>query len=236
MALLSLARNKAFWLIDAMRGSLVRQAYNDIKKIDEMDSDDPFVREYQEQAWKKLKERVCRTTKAYVKYADCGFEQFPMITKQDIRQAQDEFLSSDFKKEDLIQMSTSGSTGTPFICYQNGGKKRRVNAEIIYYSEKVGYKLGDNLSYIRTVVKQNKKSGLKQFLQNQTLIQCNSLSDSGVKRLLETVQTESKKGPVTLLGYGSTYTAMKDYFQRHRIKKLEKIWVGGGVKRIRYAF
>ena len=227
MALLSLARNKAFWLIDAMRGSLVRQAYSDIKKIDEMDSDDPFVREYQEQAWKKLKERVCRTTKAYVKYADCGFEQFPMITKQDIRQAQDEFLSSDFKKEDLIQMSTSGSTGTPFICYQNGGKKRRVNAEIIYYSEKVGYKLGDNLSYIRTVVKQNKKSGLKQFLQNQTLIQCNSLSDSGVKRLLETVQTESKKGPVTLLGYGSTYTAMKDYFQRHRIKKLEKIRVGG---------
>lgn len=227
MALLSLARNKAFWLMDAMRGSLVRQAYSDIKKIDEMDSDDPFIKEYQEQAWKKLKERVCRTTKAYVKYADCGFEQFPMITKQDIRQAQDEFLSSDFKKEDLIQMSTSGSTGTPFICYQNGGKKRRVNAEIIYYSEKVGYKLGDNLSYIRTVVKQNKKSGLKQFLQNQTLIQCNSLSDSGVKRLLETVQTESKKGPVTLLGYGSTYTAMKDYFQRHRIKKLEKIRVGG---------
>ncbi len=43
----------------------------------------------------------------------------------------------DYDKTELIQMATSDSTGTPFICYQNGLKKRRVNAEIIYYSDRV---------------------------------------------------------------------------------------------------
>ncbi len=227
MTFLSFVRNKAFWMMDIMKGSPVKQAYSDIKKIDKMDSENLFIKEYQEQAWVKLKEQACRTTKAYAKYAGCSFDQFPMITKQDIRQTPDDFLSFDFEKEELVQMSTSGSTGTPFVCYQNGEKKRRVNAEIIYYSEKVGYKLGENLSYIRTIVNQNKKSGLKQFMQNQTMIQCSLLGDSGVKKLLEEIEKISRKGTVTLLGYGSTYTAMKEYFLKHEIKKLGNCKVGG---------
>lgn len=227
MGIISFARNKAFWFIDSVRGSSIRNAYNDIKMIDEMDSDNPFIKKYQQQAWKKLKKEACTKTKVYASYKDCDFVQFPVISKQDIRQFQDDYISSDFRKEDLIQMSTSGSTGTPFISYQNGGKKRRVNAEIIYYSEKVGYKLGNNLSYIRTIVKQNKKSKWKQFAQNQTLINCGQLNDEGVEKLLIAIQKQSKKGPVTLLGYGSTYTAIKDYIIKKGIKKLQNYNING---------
>lgn len=227
MEFMAFARNKAFWLLDSMKGKSVRLAYNDIKRIDEMDFDHPFIQEYQRHAWEELKHKACTTTKAYERYAVCDFWSFPVISKQDIRDNQDSYISSDFIKDDLIQMSTSGSTGTPFICYQNGGKKKRVNAEIIYYSEKVGYQLGNNLSYIRTVVKQNKKSGLKQFMQNQTLINCSLLNDTGVEKLLDSIQTQSKKGPVTLLAYGSTYTVLKDYFLKHGIAKLEKCNVKG---------
>lgn len=193
MRFMTFARNKVFWIMDCMRGSLVRETYNDIKKIDEMDSCNPFIQEYQKKAWMKLKDKACSNTKAYAKYSDRDFEQFPMITKQDIRQAQKDYLSLEFEKDELIQMSTSGSTGTPFVCYQNAEKKRKVNAEIIYYSEKVGYKLGENLSYIRTVVKQNKKSSIKQFMQNQTLINCGKLGEDGVKQLLEELQKQSKE-------------------------------------------
>lgn len=218
MEVLSLLRKKAFWILDYMRGSLVKDAYNDIKKIDELDSSDDFISKYQKEAWKELKEKACSKTRAYAPYANSSFFEFPMITKQDIRNAQEDFLSVEFNKDELIQMSTSGSTGTPFVCYQNSTKKCRVNAEVIYYSEKVGYKLGENLSYIRTIVKQNKKSNLKQFIQNQSLINCGQLSDEGIERILRSIQRESKKGKVTLLAYGSTYTALKDYILKHNIK------------------
>lgn len=235
MGIMSFARNRAFWLLDAAKGSPVRTAYKNIKEIDETDSGSAFIQEHQNKAWKVLKDKACSKTKVYAAYQDCSFEQFPIISKQDIREAQDSYISSDFNKDDLIQMSTSGSTGTPFVCYQSGNKKRRVNAEIIYYSEKVGYKLGDNLSYIRTIVKQNKKSGLKQFLQNQTLINCEKLSDSGIEVLLSALRKQSQKGQITLLGYGSTYTAIKDYCIKNHIEKLANINAGGGNQWFGYA-
>lgn len=227
MGLMSFARNRVFWLMDCIKGGPVRTAYKEIKMIDESDSGTTDIQLYQEQAWEKLKEKACTNTKAYSNYKDCNFEQFPIISKQDIRQAQEDYLSAEFSRDDLIEMSTSGSTGTPFVCYQNGGKKRRVNAEIIYYSEKVGYKLGDNLSYIRTVVKQNKKSVFKQFLQNQTLINCGKLSDSGIEMLLNSLRTQSKNGKITLLAYGSTYTAIKDYCARNSLERIKSCSVSG---------
>ena len=227
MDMMSFVRNRAFWLLDAVKGSPVRTAYKNIKEIDETDSNSALIQEHQDKAWEVLKDKACSKTKAYAAYRDCSLGQFPVISKQDIREAQDDYISSDFSKDDLIQMSTSGSTGTPFVCYQNGGKKRRVSAEVIYYSEKVGYKLGDNLSYIRTIVKQNKKSGLKQFLQNQTMINCGKLSDEGIEIMLSVLRKQSKKGQITLLGYGSTYTAIKDYCIKNHIENLAKINVGG---------
>ena len=229
MKIIPFMRNKGFWIMDAIKGGPVKAAYNDIKKIDEMDSDNPFIKEYQEQAWQTLKEKACSNTKAYANYVDYEFSQFPIISKQDIRSSQDDYISSEFEKEKLVQMSTSGSTGTPFVCYQNSGKKRKVNAEIIYYTEKVGYKLGENLSYIRTIVKQNKKSKLKQFVQNQTLIHCSYLNDSGIEEIIDQLRKHSQNGAVTLLAYGSTYTALKDYFIKNKITGLENCHISGAV-------
>lgn len=217
MAFLSYVRNKAFWFLDSLKGSQVKKAYNEIKHIDNLDSGSLFIKEHQRKSWETLKNRAIKL-KPYEKYKDKELCEFPIINKQIIKDNQDDFLSSKFKKEELVKMYTSGSTGTPFVCYQNGYKKKRVNAEIIYYSEKVGYKLGENLSYIRTVVKQVKKSPLKQFLQNQKLIQCASLSDEGIEKILSDLRRMSKKGKITLLAYGSTYTALKNYFINHNIQ------------------
>lgn len=210
-----------------MNGKKVRDAYLVIKKIDGLNSDNPYIHSYQLEQWQKLKKHACSTVDFYHKYEKCDFNEFPVITKNDIRENQGSFFSSLFKKEDLIQMSTSGSTGTPFICYQNSGKKKRVNAEIIYYSEKVGYHLGENLSYIRTIVKQNNKSGLKQFLQNQTLINCGELSDEGIEKIIRSLQDVCQKGSITLLGYASTYTAIKDYARKKDLFSIPKCNITG---------
>lgn len=221
MKLLEVTRNRAFWHLDNFKGKKVRTAYLDIKKIDRMSSNNKYISDYQKKAWKELKQHACSTTKFYEKYKDCDFNNFPIITKNDLKSDLDMFMSSAYEKEQLFQMSTSGSTGTPFVCYQDERKKRRVNAEIIYYSEKAGYKLGRNLSYIRTVVKQNKKSNFQQFLQNQTLIQCNKLNDQGIEKIIKQIEKTSKKGPVTLLAYASTYTAIRDYAEKKHCGRFE---------------
>lgn len=229
MKLMSFARNKVFWLLDSIKGSNVKIAYDNIKKIDSLNSDAPYIKEHQDAAWIKLKQNACSKTKAYEPYKSHEFFKFPIITKQDIRQAQDDFISSDYNKEQLITMPTSGSTGTPFVCYQNRGKKFRVNAEVIYYCEKIGYTLGENMSYVRTIVRQIKKSALKQFMQNQTMINCGLLNDSGIETILKIIKKRSKTGPVILLAYGSTYTAIKNYFLKHNITEFSALNISGAV-------
>lgn len=227
MSVLGQLRRVTYWMIDLLKGSPVRKAYNEIKLIDHTDSGSPVVQKLQKKQWRELKERAVKTTEFYAPFAGCKFCDFPVINKNDIRTQQDKFLSSDYQKDKLIQMSTSGSTGTPFVCYQNGGKKKRVNAEVIYYSEKVGYRLGENLSYIRTIVKQVRKSWLKQFMQNQTLINCGHLSDEGIEAIISDIRRYSKKGSVTLTGYSSTYTAIKDYVLRKKIDVFRGVHVTG---------
>ena len=219
MNLLSIARNKGFWLLDKIRGGDVAKSYREIKLFDSLDSSDIQIKLHQNEALRNLLEKSSQDTEYYSRYRGLSFNDYPVINKNIIRGNQDAFISKRYKRDELIKMSTSGSTGTPFICYQNHGKKKTVNAEIIYFSEKVGYKLGENLSYIRTIVKQNKKSLLKQFLQNQTLINCMSLDDDGIRQMLRILESRSKKGNVVLLGYGSTYTAIKDFAKSNDIKK-----------------
>lgn len=227
MSVLRQLRRSAYWTIDALKGSPVRQAYDEIKTIDGTDSGSQAIKAHQDKQWRDLCERAVKNTAFYAPFAGRDFRDFPVINKNDIRTQQDKFLSSAYPKDKLVQMSTSGSTGTPFVCYQNGGKKKRVNAEIIYYSEKVGYRLGENLSYIRTVVKQVQKSRLKQFMQNQTLINCGHLSDEGVEDILAQIRRYSRKGAVTLTGYSSTYTAIKDYVLKKKIDVFPDLRVTG---------
>lgn len=221
--ILSFARNKCFWALDLAGGGIIRKAVKEIKKIDALDSGAPFIKKHQNAAWKKLKQTACTTTEHYRDMLDRRFSEFPIITKNDIRSSQETFLSKKIDRDRMVQMSTSGSTGTPFVCYQNAEKKKRVSAELIYYSGKIGYRLGDNLSYVRTVVKQNRKSALKQFLQNQTLINCMSLGEQGIEEMLGRFREISKHETMTILGYGSTWTAIKDYVEKKNITYLDGI-------------
>ena len=185
--------------------------------MDALDSDAPMVKAHQSAAWKRLKHSACSGTAFYSGMETRRFLEFPVVTKNDIRSSQDSFLSKKMDREGMVQMATSGSTGTPFVCYQDRGKKQRVSAECIYYSEKVGYRLGDNLSYIRTLVKQNRKPGWKQFMQNQTMVNCMSIDGQGVEEMLRRLRGYAKCGSVTVLAYGSTWTAVKDYAESRNL-------------------
>lgn len=217
-------RGKAFWGLDYATGGAVKKAYRELKAFDAMDSRSPQLMEHQESALRKLLQHAGNTTKFYKSIRGSCLDDFPIVDKNIIREQQSDFMSSKYDKADLVSMATSGSTGTPFVCYQNRGKKKRVNAEVIYYSEKAGYRVGSNLIYLRVVTDKTRKSRLLQWIQNETLIDISNLDDEHIDELLGDIEKASHRGSM-MLAYASTCDALKDYFRRkgHSVAGSSKI-------------
>lgn len=144
-----------------------------------------------------------------------NLSDWPVINKNELRENKESHLSSLYKEEELISMSTSGSTGTPFSCLQDVNKKKKVNAEVIYYSGKTGYKIGQRIIYIRSLVKKVAKSPLQQFLSNIYQLNSKDLSDKGIEELLFQIKKLSSGSGAMILSYASTLDAFRRYFDKH---------------------
>lgn len=220
-------RGVAFWNIDKIKGGLVKSAYDEIRLIDELDSNDDFIKVHQQRQLENLIEHAVQTTQFYNRFdKNTQLCDLPITNKNLIRDNQDEFISNEFKINELYKMCTSGSTGIPFISYQDYGKKRKVNAENIYYSEKAGYSVGKNLIYLRAVTDKNRKSRFLQWVQNESLIDISGLDDGKINSILLDINRASKNGSI-ILAYASTFDAFKDYFSREHSRLPSKATITG---------
>lgn len=211
--MLDFFRRVGFYTLDLLKGQEIRKNITLLKRCDQERFDSEFIRAHRERMISALLKHATATTAYYSEYNSDRFENFPVVNKEIIKENQDRFLSSSFNKENLVRMHTSGSTGTPFFVFQDRRKKKMVNAECIYYTEKLGYKLGNCLIYLRAIVKQMSKSRLKQFIQNQPLINCTDLSDTGIEKMWE-VLSDTCRGRKYMIAYASTLDAFADYFRR----------------------
>src|SRR5699024_6829920 len=91
-----------------------------------------------------------------------------------------------------------------------------VNAEIIYYSEKVNYSVGDNLIFLRSLNEANNKTKFKQWIQNENLIDINNLNDQNIEKLLKQLEKRAKNGSV-LLSYASTLDELTRFYNKNNI-------------------
>jgi phenylacetate-CoA ligase len=224
--LLCKIRNRAFWTLDSLKGRPIKAAYEEIKKIDNINSSDKYINNYHNQAFNKLAKHAIATTEYYKDIKIDSLNNFPVINKIIIKDSQNKFLSNKYKKDQLIQMSTSGSTGIPFVSYQDIGKKRRVNAEVIYYSEKAGYSVGKNLIFMRVITDKTYKSKLNQWTQNETLIDIGNLDDQKIELIIDKIIGVSRNGSM-ILAYASTYDVFRDYFIRNGYSITEKANIAG---------
>lgn len=219
MTFLEFCRNKAYWAMDAIKGGKVRNALELLEQVEGGKISDDEVHRYQQDQLKKLLEHAQQTVPFYSGITSQSLEDWPVVTKATIKNSQNEFFSSLYGQSDLIEMSTSGSTGTPFRCYQDIEKKRHVNAEVLFYNGQIDYKIGRKIIYFRSIVGEVQKSTLQQFAQNICLLDCTDLSDEGIAKKLEIIRKESKHGGAMIMGYCSTLDAFRRYFQKYGIDK-----------------
>ncbi|WP_028043638.1 phenylacetate--CoA ligase family protein [Candidatus Stoquefichus massiliensis] len=208
-------RREVFFLLDKLKGSIITNNLMILNKYDKLSYNDEWLLNDRKKNIERLIETATNKTEFYSINKGMDFMDFPLINKNIIKDNQEKIMNSDYKHEQLFQMATSGSTGTPFICYQNAYKKKKVSSEIIFYSQKVGYKIGNNLIYLRSLSNRSKKPYYKQLMQNQFTLDCNNLSNDKLKFLLNKIIKYSQNGKAMLLGYGSTYKVLSEYIKNN---------------------
>ncbi|WP_378187990.1 CoF synthetase [Aquimarina sp. W85] len=211
-----LLRNKAFWLMDAIKAGVKKKHYNDIKFIIENPLAERSVVKKKEYLKNLLTHATSTTSyyKEYIKYQT--IEDFPVINKGIIKEKFKEFESSEYLNKKRFPVQTSGSTGTPFMAYQNAKKRLRNTADNIYFSELAGFKIGYQLTYFRLWNAFEKKSFITKWLQNVVAIDVFHLTqDSLKKQILDKLRHE--KSTVSWLGYASAYEEICKYMDRKKI-------------------
>lgn len=226
--MLSKSRNIVFWTLDSLKGGKVRKAYQDLKKYYYLDSTSTALKEYQKKSLNQLLQSAVNDTKYYNEIGHVnGIYDFPVVNKDTIREKQESFLSKKFKKEELIEMSTSGSTGTPFVAYQNEGKKRRVNGETIFFNEMAGYKVGYKFVFLRSLNNKNKKTKLKQKMENQKILDVDKMDKYNIERIINEIEKFTNRKSATLLSYASTYDIIRDYLKETQVSSVKKCNIHG---------
>lgn len=230
MKLLEYLRAKAFWGIDALKGGKIKKYFNLLNSIEgETDYSNSKLTEYQNNKINQLLEHCVKTVPAYAGLSTDSLTSWPIINKMTLKEGGDKYLSTLYNKDELIPMSTSGSTGTPFTSWQNEDKKRHVNAEVLFYNGRIGYKIGRKIIYFRSIVTEVKKSRLQQFMQNINLIDCTDLSDAGISKKLQQIKTATRNSGGMILSYASTLDAFSKYFEKYGYNQAKECNIYGVV-------
>lgn len=219
MTLLEFCRNKAFWIMDGMRGGKVAKYLVNLEKCENSSVSEKKVASFQKKELQKLLNHSMKTVPYYQNMNSLVLKDWPVLTKSVIRNDYAAFRSNQFKDEELIHMSTSGSTGTPFESLQNYEKKKSVNAETLFYNGKTGFQIGRRIIYLRSVVAETQKSKIQQFFQNVYLLDCTDLSDKGIEKKLKFIKKYSKHCGAMMMGYSSTLDAFRMYFEKNGYDK-----------------
>ncbi|MBO5052807.1 MAG: phenylacetate--CoA ligase family protein [Muribaculaceae bacterium] len=214
MNLLEKTRARLFWLKDRLAGGKVRQGLDLLQQVEGGSMSEADIDRYHHQQLNTLLSHCVKTVPAYLGLKP-NITSWPVVNKHVIKQNLANHFSTSFDKKSLIAMSTSGSTGTPFTSWQDIGKKRHVNAEVLFYNGKIGYSIGRRIIYFRSVVNEVAKSSLQQFMQNIYLIDCSDLSDESISAKLKQIKSLTRKTGAMILSYASTLDAFRRYFDKH---------------------
>lgn len=161
-------RHYGYQLVDevlhhgALRKEIIRQ-----QEMTESMSKDPEKAYVQtEDLLKSMLHKVTEKVPYYKGMDYHSLSDFPVITKDLIREDYSKFQNPDYDPEKLKKYHTSGSTGTPFYVAYSPKKLLANRASLLIDYMQHGYSLGDPLYYFRAWTEINKYSRLKTLVTN----------------------------------------------------------------------
>lgn len=197
-------RRTGYWILDFFRGGECRKFYLEVKQI--METNQLNINQLN-----TLLKHAVSTVPFYKSYDSGDINSFPIISKNDIKTNWNCMHSVDYLGKRLHFMSTSGSTGTPFTMEWDMHKRNHQLAELIYFNEIAGHRLGQRFAYFRVLTEKNRKTKLERWKQNIEQIDILNLSDENLER----IRNRLKHRPYInmCMGYASTYENIAKYLK-----------------------
>lgn len=209
-------RNTSFWLIDSLNGKLITDHLEDIEfYLGNPNSD--RAKKMKAYHLQRLLKHALETTPFYQSLKEATeLSDFPIIKKTTIQNNFESFQSNKFKDKGNFKVSTSGSTGVPFFLFQNQEKRHRNHADVIYFLNQSGFKIGHRLYELEVWRDHNKKNKLKSWFQNIVQFDISRLPDSRIETLLNLLKSD-KQPKKTLLGFASAFEMISQYLEKHNM-------------------
>jgi phenylacetate-CoA ligase len=196
-----LIRNYSFFMLDRLKGGRIAKHYRDISEAYNATQAKCLDAEHSiflKHAWE--------TTGFYKKYSGVkSLTDYPVINRDYIKGNYKEFLSTVYKKSQVRYAVTSGSTGNPFHYPMTEEKWARRTAEIIFFNELAGFKVGMKHLNIRN--KDKSKIGL--FFQNAVLLESKVIDEEWLSNARKLI-LDNKKIKV-VISFVSTIELLAHY-------------------------
>ena len=140
--------------------------------------------------------------------------KLPLLSKADIRKHLCfDIMSENHDKSQILRISTSGSTGEPFVCYADRAQLEFRWAATLRAQEWTGYQFGDPTvrlwhQTIGMSGAQAAKERADAILSNRTFIPVFEMTDDNLRRTLELIASH---GPTLLDGYAEALDFIAHY-------------------------
>ncbi len=212
------------WLIT----SKAQDYYNELKQSQWLKLDQ--VKELQEMKLRKLVRHAYqhvpfyrqRFDEAGIKPSDIetleDLQKIPLLSKQDVREnLYFDLLSDNHRKEEVLRIQTSGSTGEPFVCFADRHQLEIRWAATQRSLEWTGYRFGDKQARLwhQTIgmsVTQIVREKFDALFNRRLFVPAYELSDKNLKKFVDMIV---KHQPVLIDGYAESFNFLAHYVKQH---------------------
>jgi phenylacetate-CoA ligase len=142
--------------------------------------------------------------------------KLPLLTKDDIRRhLYFDIMSENHDKAEILKISTSGSTGEPFVCFADRAQLEFRWAATLRAQEWTGYRFGDaTVRLWHQTIGMSKAQAMKEhadaLLSNRTFIPVFELADDSLARMVRTI---ARVNPVLMDGYAEALDFLARYLK-----------------------
>ncbi len=142
------------------------------------------------------------------------FQSLPLLTKQDIRENGERLLSCEFRREDLVETKTGGSTGVALRLYFDKRCQEMRNAAAMRSDRWAGWDIGSKVAAIwgNPPATDSLKKKLRNLLLDRILyLDTMHIDEGSVCRFLEDWRREQ---PLVMFGHSHSLYILSLYLQR----------------------
>jgi len=222
-------RRWVFNVVDAFRGGKLRR----LKEVNKREIVDGVTDDYVNRRIEKLLYYAKENSEFYKEQRELEkLSDFPVMDKGDYIKHYDEVLCDGYEDgqqgefhrrwkrgcsggRKVYSLSTSGSTGTPFMVVCDGDKMNRINMNFISCMELNGFRLGMKRGEFRVWIPgKNAVTPLKSMKNNLIMIDISNMGDESLKGICKTI---GEKRIQVLVSYSSALGALARYIVKEGI-------------------